>query len=66
MNSCKECQFYYGHPESNGVCLRRAPITFAIEHPGSIGSYSYSNAIWPKVSCDNWCGEFEVKNNEMH
>ena len=51
---CATCRFFRTpeeHVTEDGRCHRRSPVA-------SHGSYSW--AIWPWVTPDEWCGEHEA------
>lgn len=57
--NCENCRFFKsdvpGWSES-GYCCRYPPIPVFCECDGN-----ESNACWPGVGCEDWCGEFKPK-----
>lgn len=48
---CGECEYLYVRPGIDlceGTCRRNAPI----------GAGTASRFVWPRISLDDWCGEF--------
>lgn len=65
--SCKRCRFF--DPESDddglGYCRRMAPIVDPSGYVTIFGlnradesPYDALQGFWPKVTSDEWCGEF--------
>lgn len=58
--SCKTCRFYQPHKKGNGAdlevgfCRRYAP-----RHVSGVGT-GYEEILWPTVTEDDWCGEYEM------
>lgn len=55
MNKCKDCRF-----EEERYCKRHAPI-IVLDKQTSCGLKDTPFTRWPIVYDDNWCGDFEKK-----
>ena len=68
---CDECRMWYdlesteqgddGH--ESGECRRHAPVSYCISDRES--GENNLKAIWPLTLHDEWCGEFQAKENEL-
>ena len=52
MLTCKDCKYWDGNPDRDGVCRRRPPSVFDAERDWG---------IWPVTGPDDWCGELELR-----
>ena len=71
---CENCRFWeqkenisQGNDVWMGYCRRNPPIATGCFVPkagriaGTVTPQLVEMTIWPKVSANNWCGEFEPK-----
>jgi hypothetical protein len=59
-NKCKDCNYY-----EDGRCKRHPPVpTKEIASFEEFEATFVMVSLFPKVSGDEWCGEFEVKDEE--
>lgn len=59
MPDCLDCRFFRPDDPKDeylGTCRRRSPVV-VIKH----GCEEPMQNLWPPVSADSWCGEFEAK-----
>ena len=58
---CENCRFFNQEEEGNalGECRRRSPYLLSVEEDENspIGA-------WPIVAAEEWCGEFQPKDNQ--
>ena len=52
MLTCKDCKYWDGDPDQDGLCRRSAP-TMITKDEGF--------AIWPLTNPDEWCGELVMR-----
>jgi len=75
MKRCKDCKFWEGfidddEKESLGQCRKHAPKLRALLLSDSIkdndddGESIGREGIWPDTTPDDWCGEFQQKEND--
>ena len=50
MLTCKDCRYWDGDPDRDGVCRRRSPAVFDAEKDW---------AVWPVTSPSDWCGDLK-------
>ncbi len=63
---CEDCKFAdYSGEELFHFCRRNAPIPKMFESPVD-GERVVDEALvwWPRVFCEDWCGEFKPKESE--
>ena len=53
VDRCDKCKYYVGHSRVYGTCRRYAPRPI-------LRLYE-TQASWPEVDADEWCGEWESK-----
>ena len=71
---CEDCRFWEEKESANpgngvrmGFCRRRPPIATGCFVPkagriaGIVTPQLVEMTIWPQVSANNWCGEFELR-----
>lgn len=56
---CVHCVYFYRDSEQGGQC-RLAPPKFIII-PGKLAGQQEVRGLFPPVSIDCWCGEYEAK-----
>lgn len=61
MKTCKECRFYKKKSDLSGNCRRRSPTFAQIEVTTMPDRYNETNGCWPYIEKDDWCGDWEQK-----
>jgi hypothetical protein len=57
--SCGKCKAYHTEGGGKGQCRRHSPTPQMIMQQGMLGPEPAIMGMWPGVSSDDWCLEYE-------
>ena len=52
MLTCKDCKYWDGDPDRDGICRQRSPHVFDADSGW---------AVWPRTAVDDWCGDLVMR-----
>ena len=66
---CENCKYWAGHSEesSKGFCVLNPPVPAVVVYQSGCGIDGYVESditsAWPETSNDDWCGQWEEKDD---
>lgn len=62
MHKCKDCKWWRKSRGGNGGCHRHAPSVRLLV---TMNEYLEHYGLWPQVHEDDFCGDFEAKDESI-